>query len=335
MEKILVIRLSSIGDILQASAVPRVLRKRFPHAEIHWVVRSDNLQLIQHNPHLSRVFSYDRNTGFAGLRALTRELQAQKYTHVYDAHSNLRSHWFSLFLRPKHFIRRGKQRWKRWLLFLLRINLFRGFNPVRSFIAPLAPWGVTDDGQGSEIHLPTAVTTKVRERINAFAGGAECIAMAPSAAWPKKRWPLEHWSELIRRILRDTAYRVVVLGGPQDGFCAELEAIDPTRVLNLQGKLSLLESAAAAQACRTLVAADTGLLHMAEALGKDVVEMIGPTPFGYPTRPGSVVLEVPLWCRPCTKDGGGPCVNPVYQRCMHDITPTRVFESLKILQGPG
>jgi ADP-heptose:LPS heptosyltransferase len=68
---------------------------------------------------------------------------------------------------------------------------------------------------------------------------------------------------------------------------------------------------------------------MAESLGKNVVALIGPTPFGYPSRAESVVVEVPLWCRPCSKDGSGPCINFKFQKCMKDITPERVFDLVK------
>jgi heptosyltransferase-2 len=333
MEKILVIRLSSIGDIVQASGVPRVLKNRFPEGEVHWVVRADNEGLVRHNPHLSRVFSYDRRTGLRGLLALVRDLKAQGYTRIYDAHSNLRSHLICALVKAPHFLRRHKERWKRVLLVWFKVDLFQGFTPVGSFLRPLAPWGVSDDGRGSELFLPEPSRQRVRDALG-DRDPASLVAVAPSAAWPKKRWPLGHWKALVERVLAETGDAVVVLGGPQDGFCAELARMDARRVVNLQGRLSLVESAAAAAACRTLVAADTGVLHMAEALGRDVVGILGPTPFGRPFRAGSVVLETPLWCRPCTKDGGGPCLNRTYQRCMVDISPGQVFDALRRVGRP-
>jgi heptosyltransferase II len=100
-------------------------------------------------------------------------------------------------------------------------------------------------------------------------------------------------------------------------------------MISLQGKLSLLESAAAVQYCETLVAADTGLLHIAEALKKNVIAILGPTPFGHPARQDSIGLQTKLWCQPCSKDGSGPCINPVYQKCMKLITPPVVLTAIK------
>src|ERR1039457_4874962 len=97
-EKILIIRLSSIGDIIQCSGVPRNLRKRFPSSEIHWLVRSDNTELIKFNPFIDKVIVFDRNSGLSGWRRLARGLALENYTHVYDAHNNVRSRLLTPYL---------------------------------------------------------------------------------------------------------------------------------------------------------------------------------------------------------------------------------------------
>jgi heptosyltransferase-2 len=153
--------------------------------------------------------------------------------------------------------------------------------------------------------------------------------LAPSAAWPKKRWPLSHWKNLIGLILKQTNLSILILGGPKDDFCKDLAALDQKRIVNLQGSLTLLESAAAVKLSKKLVVADTGLLHMAEAMDIPVVALIGPTPFGYPTKNISVTLERDLWCKPCSKDGRGICWNPTYQKCLVDLKPERVAEHIR------
>ncbi len=238
MEKILIIRLSSIGDIVHCSGVPRVLRKKFPHAEISWLVRSDFAELVAFNPHLNQIITFDRSTGFGGLHQLANKLKSVGFTHIYDAHSNVRSRYICSKLKAPHFIRRHKPRLKRLLLFWLRINLFRNYNSVESFIEPLKKWGLNSDGLGSELELPTDRLQKVRNLLGTLKP-ENTITMAPSAAWPKKRWPLGHWKNLIGLVLKQTNLSVVVLGGPKDDFCKELAAIDPNRIVNLQGKLTL------------------------------------------------------------------------------------------------
>jgi ADP-heptose:LPS heptosyltransferase len=185
------------------------------------------------------------------------------------------------------------------------------------------------DNEGGEITLPKNVLEKVR---TLMPEKGVWIALAPATAWPKKTWPLAYWKSLVTDLIRGTDYSLLILGGPKDNFCEEL-VLDSSRVLTLQGKLSLLESAAAASLCNTLIAADTGLLHMAECLKINVVALIGPTPFGYPNRQESKTLEVDLWCKPCSKDGSGPCINPIYQKCMKDITPRVALETVKKVLG--
>lgn len=337
--KILVIRLSSIGDIIQALAVPRLLLGKFPDAQIHWVVRSDNFELLQHNPYVTKIFSFDRNLGFRGWLALCREIRLENYTHVYDAHGKMRSRILCWYLKlqsiktgnPSLFIRRSKERFRRFLLFYFKIHSVQKYwNGIDTYIEPLKAWGIINDHKGSELFLQKVPATFLSRPASFFeTSEAEIIAIAPATAWPKKTWPLDHWKELLKILLEKTDYNFLVLGGPKDDFCNDLVTISPKRIVSMQGKLKLLESAAAITFCKTLIAGDTGLLHMAEALGKDVIGINGPTHLGHTYRPGSVTLKTKLWCQPCTKDGSGICINPTYQKCMKDVLPQEV--SAKVL----
>ena len=330
MEKILIVRLSSIGDIVQASAVPRLLKTRFPGAEIHWLVRADNQELVEHNPFLTKIIAFDRSQSLSGWLRLCRHLNTENYTHLYDAHNNLRSFILRRLVRVKLTLVRSKNRFKRFLLFYLKLNLF-GLNlrGVDSYINPLRAWGVANDFQGSQLFLPPTTYEKVRQLIPP---GQTWLAVAPATAWAKKTWPENYWKNLIGLILNETSYGVVILGGPKDNFCKNF-IMDSQRVISLQGKLSLLESAAATSFCKTLIAGDTGLLHMAESLQKDVVGILGPTPFGHPVREKSIGLQSKLWCQPCSKDGSGPCLNRTYQNCMVQIQPPSVLNAVRELLG--
>jgi ADP-heptose:LPS heptosyltransferase len=323
--KILIIRLSSIGDIIHCSGVPRNLKKRFPEAEIHWLVRSDNSELLKFNPQINKIISFNQRDGFLGWIKLSLELRKYPYTHVYDAHNNLRSRILSLLLKAPHFVRRSKRRLKRFLLFWFKIDTFeKPYISTESYVTPIANWGVLSDKAGPELFLAPEILKAAKMF---FPGIGPWLAIAPATAWKKKNWPEFRWKELISQILSQTKFQIIILGGPKDKFCENL-ILDRKRVLSLQGKLSLLESAAMASLCETLIVGDTGLLHMTEALGKNVIGLFGPTPFGHPTRMGSQVLETKLWCKPCSKDGSGPCINPTFQKCMKEITPQAVFESL-------
>ncbi len=324
--RILIIRLSSIGDIVQALGVPRHLHRKFPKAEIHWVVRSDNESLVANNPYVTQVIPFVRSSGLRGWLSLSRKLSENGYTHVYDAHNNFRSRILCAFLRPPFFIRRSKERFKRLLLFWFKIQHFYEIkNGIDSYVEPLISWGIHNDKMGSEMTLSPEVQAKVRALLP---NKENLIAIAPGTAWPKKTWPVNKWSELLKLLLNNKNLHFLILGGPNDDFCKDL-LIDSKRIFSLQGKLSLIESAAAIGFCKTLVAGDTGLLHMAEALKKNVVCLWGPTHLGHTYRTESITLEKKLWCRPCTKDGSGPCINREFQKCMTDISEVEVLAAVE------
>ncbi|MEQ1878462.1 MAG: glycosyltransferase family 9 protein [Bdellovibrionia bacterium] len=330
--KLLIIRFSSFGDIVQCLGVPHVFKQAFKEAEIHWVVRGDFADLLLAQKPIHKVWSFDRKEGLGGLLSLAKQLRAQNFTHVYDAHNNLRSHILSLFLSPAHFVRRPKNRWRRFLLFQLGRNTFSfPFVGQRSYIEPLEAWTqMTGIPPAPQLEIPHTIHQNLATILRPL---QPFTALAPSTAWPKKNWPIEHWKRLIQS---QPLTNFVILGGAQDPECKELANLKregPGQTLNMAGRLSWLESCGVIEQAEALVSADTGLLHSADQIGKNAIALIGPTAFGHPARTTSRVLEVPLDCRPCTKDGRGKCHNTVYQKCMVDITPERVATELSKARG--
>jgi ADP-heptose:LPS heptosyltransferase len=332
INKVLIIRFSSFGDIVQCSTVVELIRKQYPQARIDWVTRSDFDYLVKLNSHVHTVWSFNKKAGLKGLFELAKLLKEENYDHVYDAHNNLRSMILSFILRIRRFNRpnwltRSKDRWKRILLFTFRINNFpRPFKGIESYRAPLVKWGLTpaDDDKMVEWNF----SEENQKKVLPFTRYTHPIVLVPSAAWEMKRWPLGHWKKLIT-LLPDRLF--VVLGGREDHFCEELRAIDPTRVQNLAGKLSLVESCALIDQSPLVISADTGLLHVADVLGVEAIALMGPTAFGFTTSKKIITMEVDLPCRPCSKDGSGRCSQNVYQLCMVDISPEQVADEVRHL----
>jgi len=152
------------------------------------------------------------------------------------------------------------------------------------------------------------------------------IILVPSAAWKMKRWPIAHWKTVIELL---PEYQFTILGGPEDDFCIELENIDPKRVTNLAGKLSLKESCAIAGHCDFIITGDTGLQQVADLSGRKGLSLMGPTAFGFTTMGTIKTLGVELECRPCSKDGRGNCSQDIYQKCMVEITPEQVVSEVR------
>ncbi|MCB0364486.1 MAG: glycosyltransferase family 9 protein [Bdellovibrionaceae bacterium] len=328
--KILIIRFSSLGDIIQCLTAADHLAARFPGAPIHWVTRSDFAELVATHPQLQKTWSLDRKGGLSALLRLAQELRRQNFTHLYDAHSNVRSHILSWILRfpgpgrIPHFLRRGKSRLKRWLLFRLGWKLLPWpYHGAQSFVWPLGPWGIKWDTKHSHGLNLTDLKPDTRQLLKWPA--SECLLLAPSAAWEMKRWPVDYWQTLIAHLPQA---KFMILGGPQDHFLDEIQKVAPERVQNLAGLLSWNESARLVSECGGLVSGDTGLLHLGDYLGRPTWALIGPTAFGFPSWPNSHTFEVDLPCRPCTKDGRGECRIKEVRKCLIDIKPESVASEL-------
>jgi heptosyltransferase-2 len=332
-DKVLIIRLSSFGDIVQCMSALAPLKRGKSGAEnreIHWLVKKEFASVLGMSDQVSRVIEFDKKIGMIGLIKLALELRKENYTHIYDAHTNIRSKVVNCilsFFRKVKFARRYKERIKRILLFNFRKNLFPWpFLGAISYLEPIQDW-IEFDGRKTNFTQQWKFDEAVLEKFNSFEV-SDYIAIAPSAAWEMKRWPLEAWKEVVKKM---PDRKFVVLGGPADTFCQEIADIDPTRIINIAGKTSLIESCYFVQKSMATISADTGILHVADILGIKTIALIGPTAFGFPTSPTTETLSVDLDCRPCTKDGRGKCSQDTYQKCMVDITPDMVVEKINTI----
>jgi len=330
LSKILVIRFSSFGDVTQALSIPTKLQK-LKNPEIHWVTRSDFVPLLEGHPHIQKIWPLKKQEGITALLQLIFNLRKENFTHIYDAHNNLRSLIISLFLAPPfssvQFIRKSQKRWKRFLLFSLKKNTYQmPFSGQRDLLEPLAKWGIDES-------LPPPPQIFIHPKANEFIQNwrkenqiQDYICFAPSAAHTLKRWPMTHWKKLIEM---NPQQRWVALGGAEDSFIQDF----PSHIFNMAGKTSYQETAALILQSKCLVTNDTGVLHIAEQLGHPAIALMGPAPFGFPSRPSTCVLELMLSCRPCSKHGQGPCRNPSFHECLIGISPELVHAKLQNILG--
>jgi ADP-heptose:LPS heptosyltransferase len=342
---LLIIRFSSFGDIVQALGVPKAFLQRFRDSanpsRVDWLVRTDFSSLLTANPSIHQTLAFSREEGLWGLlqRAWTLA-QSHQYTHLYDAHNNLRSNLFcAAFLASKfyhrqsrkqslQFARRPKNRLRRWLFFRLRLQVLpRPFRGAESFLWPLKDWGLLQQIENESVFYSSSDDLQkakgILQKINLQTTSASppFIALVPSAAWQMKRWSVENWCRLVG-LMNESHF--VILGGPDDSFCKTISDVAPDRVLNLAGQTPLGVSCAILRDAKLVISGDTGLLHVADQIGTPALALIGPTAFGYPSHPTSHIVEVQLPCKPCSKDGSGKCRNSVYQLCMRQIDPLEV-----------
>ena len=324
--KILLIRFSSFGDITQCLSLPAKLKEKFPNSEIHWVTRKEFQLLIQTHPQLDKVWSLDRKLGLKGLLKLAFKLRKENFTHIYDAHNNFRSRIIDSILsfsKKIVLLKRPTYRWKRLLLFRFRINKYQmPFSGQRDLIEPLANWGINKQLPTTPQIFPSDADKSMANELLKDVS-SDFITLAPSAAYLLKRWPKDHWIKLIASLPNKF---FVLLGGPEDKFIEEIRQTAPDRCLNLSGKCPLSVNTSIIKKSKILISNDTGLMHIAEQLGHPCVALMGPAPFGFPSRPSTKILEINLPCRPCSKHGQGPCINSKYHQCLVDISPETVVD---------
>lgn len=333
--KVLVIRFSSFGDVVQSLSIFSAIKKHWPESHILWLTKKDFQELGARNPYLDGIVTLPKGSGLRHLYKLIKQMRQMEITHLYDAHNNLRSFlvvWgiaMSCILggkAPPKILVRKMFRWKRFLLFQLRINTFKGgFSGQRDLLIPLEKWGIP-------FALPEApqlfLEDVKNQTKNIVPTGTDYVCLAPSSAHYLKKWPIYKWYELIAK---NPDILFVLLGGKEDVFIEELHLRFFSNTLNLAGKTNLLESSQVVKNAKLLIANDTGLLHVAEQLGKPVIALMGPAPFGFPSRMGSStwVMEKKLKCRPCSKHGQGPCYNKThFHECLDGISVKEVHDKL-------
>jgi len=333
VERILIIRLSSIGDILLASPLLRVLRRRFPQATIDFVTKRQFVDLVRTNPHLNHIHTLDTRKGRAALAELKSTLRNKSYDLMVDIHNNFRSVYLRR-LPNATVVKIRKYKFKRFLLVKLGWNVYKKITPVyQRYINTVAPFGVEDDGLGLEFFLDPDVAQQVLVDLQHRDFNPKCltIAVAAGAGFATKRWPVEHYINVARHFVQHHNAQLLLLGDTNEmEISNQIAESLPDATMNLTGQYSLMQSACALNHAHLVLANDTGLMHLATALNKPTVAIFGPTTreLGvFPTRENVTVVEHPnLSCRPCTHIGRQTCPKGHF-KCMRQIEPAQVVRA--------
>lgn len=301
MQRILIIRFSSIGDIVLTSPVVRALRKKFPEADIRFVTKKQYAELVQPNPHLNGVFLLEDS-----LNVLAKELKAFNPDLVIDLHHNLRTRILKTLVGGQwHAFH--KLNVEKWLKVNLKVDRLPNIHIVDRYMETLKPLGVENDGKGLGFFFPQGFVEPQLplELTNGF------VAVVVGAKFKTKQLPEHKLVELCNGIQQP----VLLIGGPEDEALGEAMATKlSVNVFNGCGKYSLLESAWLIRLSELVITHDTGMMHIAAAFNKKIISIWGNTipAFGmYPYLPKggeSFISEVNgLDCRPCSKIGFDKC----------------------------
>ncbi|SDB87175.1 glycosyltransferase family 9 protein [Williamwhitmania taraxaci] len=314
MAKFLIIRFSSIGDIVLTTPIVRAIKTRYPDAEVHYVTKKGFYDIIRYSPYIDKIHLLDGT-----LSALVTSLKQEKFDYIIDLHHNLRSLIIKLRLFGVKAYSFPKLNFAKWLLVRLKWNVMPDIHIVDRYFKTLAKLDLKNDASGLDFFLPEEDVFPTEKLPNFF--NEPYIALVIGAKHYTKRIPTERVIELSKKLI----FPIVILGGPEESdqgnFIAKKSGL---HVFNACGKLSLLESAAVIQKAKLVISSDTGLMHIASAYKRDIFSVWGNTTpnFGmYPYMPGSrskIFEVIPLSCRPCSKIGFDSCPKKHF-KCMQDI----------------
>ncbi len=329
MKKILVIRFSSIGDIVLTSPVLRCLRNKYPAAEIHFLTKDSMLPLLAHNPHVNRVYTIRKKVS-----EVLPALKAEGYDLVVDLHKNIRSVLVKMSLNATSFSYH-KLNYRKWMLVRLKVNLLPSIHIVERYFDALESLGIQNDGKGLEIFIPAEAEQEAGSIL--LAVEKPYVVFSVGAAHFTKRLPESKWKELAGLVKGS----IVLAGGKEEFAMGEaIKSIDPGRIVNACGRSSILASAVLLREAEVVVSNDTGLMHLASCFSKPIVSVWGSTvpEFGmYPYLPlhperSAIVQTGGLSCRPCSKIGFASCPKKHF-KCMETIPAVNLYNAIRQLSS--
>jgi len=312
--RFLIIRLSSIGDIVLTTPVIRCLHKQLPGAEIHFLVKKNFASILNSNPYVNKVHIWKDE-----ISDTIEDLKAENFDVVIDLHHNLRSLKIKSGLGLKSFSF-YKLNVEKWLMTALKWNRLPDRHIVDRYLDTVSSFGVKNDGAGLDFFIPMedeVIPADISDTLN-----REYVAMVIGAAHYTKRLPAEKLSELLQKI----PFPVVLIGGPEDRALGEMLVKGPeNQVVNSCGHLNLNQSASLVRQASLVITHDTGMMHIAAAFHRPIISVWGNTipAFGMSAYYGEIGgvdfrAEVQgLSCRPCSKIGYSKCPRKHF-RCMID-----------------
>lgn len=328
MKKILVIRFSSIGDIVLTTPVIRCLKNQIDSVEIHVLTKKKFSSLYKTNPHINKVYEYDDS-----LKKNIEELRLENYDYIVDLQKNKRSLRVTRTLHKPHNSF-PKLNFKKFLLTTFKINLMPDIHIVDRYFKAVEKLGVKNDYQGLDFFISEKNDYPLSKLPENFQKGYHAFVIG--GTYKTKILPAVKVIEVIKKLNEP----VILLGGPDDVERAEeiLSAIScQLSAISLVGKINLEQSASIVKNAKSVLTNDTGLMHIAAAFHKNIVSVWGNTvpELGmYPYLPNEkekchIVECKDVKCRPCSKLGFKECPKRHF-KCMMEIDSDTVVDKLKV-----
>ncbi len=319
IKQILIIRLSSLGDILLTTPILRALKKVYGECEISFLCRKEYLAAVETNPNVKNCFYLEVGVNE---EELSQKIKNINFDLVIDLQNNFRSkNILKNISSPVYKFK--KPTVKKFLLVNFKLNFFKHYLSIPALYAKSVP-GLELDDEGVDLFPPESYKTSL-------SSGEKYIGFIPGSKHFSKRWPEEYFTQL-GKLLNKYGYTIVLFGGKEDlGICSKI-ASQITKVNNLCNDNDLYQTAVDMKVCSLIIGNDSGLMHAASSVYIPLIVLFGSSveEFGFaPYKRESVILQNDIIkCRPCSHFGKDNCPKNHF-KCMIDLTPNIVFEKIK------
>lgn len=301
----------------------RCLKKQFPEAEVHFLTKKRNADLLRANPYIDKIHLLGDS-----LSDTIGELKAENYDYIIDLHNNLRSLRVKIGLKAKSYSF-NKLNLRKFFLIRFRINVMPRTHIVDRNLEPLSHFEITNDGKGLEYFIPEEDEFPIADLPVSFRNGY--VALVLAGTYTTKRMPASKYKSLLTEVNGP----FILLGGKSERTIADhILSWQTGNVIDFTGKLRINQSASLVKNARLVISNDTGLMHIAAAFHKKILSVWGNTTpelgmYPYLPSEGSEILEVKgLSCRPCSKLGYHECPKKHF-RCMNDLPEERIIDWVK------
>jgi heptosyltransferase-1 len=344
--RILIIKPSSLGDVVHALPVLAALRAAYPEAHIAWLVSNSFAPLLDGHPLLDEVIRFDRKRFgrmwrsprvFVDFWRFVGEIRRRRFDLVIDLQGLIRSGLLSFFSGAGERIGFADAREGAWLFYSRRVHCpASAEHAVEKNLSVASSLDLSIDRPSFPLGISPSEHAAAREVLYAVAGERvdRFTAIVPGARWESKRWPAEKFGALIDAIHAEGLPRCVLLGSSGDrGFTDGVIAACTSTLIDLVGRTGLRQLAALIDLADRVVCHDSGPMHIAAALSKPTVAVFGPT---NPNRTGpysenAVVVTNPVNCAPCYRR-----VCPLqHHDCMHRLEVAKVLEQVRNIRSEG
>ena len=324
-QKILIIRFSSIGDIILSTSPLKSIRNTFPNAQITFLTLDNFSSLLEYHPDIDCLVSINKRLTIRELIDFKNYLKKKRYDIVFDLHNSIRSN-FLVFNNQNTLYQIKKPRWKRFLLFLFHKNKFEtNFSAIKMYHEVFDTGSIKTNFPLTSLRVSKYERKKANSLLLENGISGKFIVIIPGAAWPQKQWSAAKYIMTLKKLNIPS----VILGTKKDQICFQISK-KLNNSVNLAGMTTLREAISIISNAAKVIGSDTGLTHAAEALSIPVSMILGPT--SSETGAGvnlanSIQVEKDIWCRPCSQNGEFPCYRS-NQVCLDSIQPEDVIKSI-------